>query len=88
MQHDVGGERFSRAPCESVSRRNLPSMATWDDVRRIAQVLPVSIEEAGQWRVRRKLFAWGRGLRKPDLEELGSAAPNGPILAARTQTSA
>jgi hypothetical protein len=63
-------------------------MATWEDVRRIATALP-EVEESGSdeekvsWRVRAKLFAWERPLRRSDLEALGDAAPNGPILAAR-----
>jgi hypothetical protein len=64
-------------------------MADWDDVRRIALGLPETSEAAaGQgggaaWRVRDKLFVWERPLRRADLEALGDAAPDGPILAAR-----
>lgn len=61
-------------------------MATWDDVREIAMALPETDERAGdspQWRVRDKLFAWDRPLRRGDLEALGDAAPGGPVLAAR-----
>lgn len=61
-------------------------MATWDDVRRIALALPETAERPGdapQWRVKDKLFAWDRPLRRADLESLGDAAPDGPILAAR-----
>jgi hypothetical protein len=59
-------------------------MATWDDVRRIARDLPETVERSpGEWRVRDKLVAWERGLRRADLEALGDAAPKGPILAAR-----
>jgi len=36
-----------------------------------------------QWRVRDKLFAWERPLRKADLAALGDDAPTGPILAVR-----
>ena len=40
-------------------------MATWDDVRRIAMGLPETEERDGpQWRIRGKLFAWDRPLRK------------------------
>jgi hypothetical protein len=35
------------------------------------------------WRVRDKTFLWERPLRPRDLEELGDAAPPGPVLAAR-----
>jgi hypothetical protein len=35
------------------------------------------------WRVRDKLFAWERPLRRSDFAALGDAAPDGPILAAR-----
>lgn len=59
-------------------------MATWDDVRRIALGLPETAERDGsQWRVKDKLFAWERPLRKADLEALSDAAPKGQILGAR-----
>lgn len=48
--------------------------------------LPETVERPGdlpQWRVRDKLFAWDRPLRRGDLEALGNAAPDGPVLAAR-----
>jgi hypothetical protein len=64
------------------------TMATWTDVRQIAMRLPETEERASsdqipQWRIKDKLFAWERPLRRADLEALGGAAPNGPILAAR-----
>jgi hypothetical protein len=63
-------------------------MAGWNDVRQIAMKLPeteerVSSDQIPQWRVKDKLFAWERPLRRSDLEALGDAAPDGPILAAR-----
>jgi hypothetical protein len=65
-------------------------MATWDDVRRITSGLPETQERPGghtdgapQWRVRDKPYAWERPLRRADLEALGDAAPQGPVLAAR-----
>lgn len=63
-------------------------MATWDDVRRVALALPETSERASddgicQWRVRDKLFAWERPLRRADLVALGETAPDGPVLAAR-----
>lgn len=65
-------------------------MASWDDVNRIALALPESAERPshGQrsWRVRDKLFVWERPLRDADLEALGSAAPEGPILGARVES--
>jgi hypothetical protein len=62
-------------------------MAGWDDVRRLALALPEAREgEHGeglpQWRVRDKAFAWERPLRKGDLQALGDAAPDGPVLCA------
>jgi hypothetical protein len=64
-------------------------MATWDDVRRIALALPEASERVSrdmrQWRVKDKLFVWERPLRRPDLEALGDAAPDGPILGARVE---
>ena len=64
-------------------------MATWDDVRRIALELPETSErlsrELRQWRVKDKLFVWERPLRRADLEALGDAPPDGPILGARVE---
>ena len=64
-------------------------MATWDDVRRFALALPQAEERPAYgrpaWRVRDKLFVWERPLRQPDLEALGDAAPDGPILGARVE---
>ena len=58
-----------------------------DDVARVCLALPETSEVASrsgrQWRVRDKLFVWERPLRRSDLEELGSAAPTGPVLGAR-----
>ena len=59
-------------------------MATWEDVRRIAAGLPETVEEPErQWRIRKKLIAWERPLRKSDLEALGDGAPTGDILGIR-----
>lgn len=62
-------------------------MATWDDVRGIALELPETSERVArgnaQWLVHDKLFVWERPLRRSDLEALGAAAPDGPILGAR-----
>jgi hypothetical protein len=64
-------------------------MATWDDVRRIALGLPETSEEVSwghaHWRVKGKGFVWERPLRNSDLEALGDAAPEGPILGARVE---
>ncbi len=64
-------------------------MATWDDVRRIALALPETTEGTSYqgllaWRVKDKAIVWERPLRATDLEALGAAAPDGPVLAART----
>ena len=60
-------------------------MATWDDVRRIALDLPETSERTNQgvlqWRVKEKVFAWERPLRRADHQALGDAASDGPILA-------
>jgi len=59
-------------------------MATWEDVRRIAAALPETVEEPErQWRIRKKLIAWERPLRKSDLEALGDEAPTGDIVGIR-----
>ena len=62
-------------------------MATWDDVRRIANSLPDVTEEGVHgsiaWKVHKAMFVWERPLRRSDLEALGDAAPEGPILGAR-----
>jgi hypothetical protein len=64
-------------------------MATWDDVRRIALALPETDEAISRdlrhWRVKEKGFVWERPLRRSDLEALGDAAPEGPILGARVE---
>src|SRR3954464_7044061 len=64
-------------------------MATWDDVRRLALAMPGAEERVSrdmrQWRVKDKLFVWERPLRRSDLEALGDAAPDGPILGARVE---
>ena len=64
------------------------SMATWDDVRRLAMALPETAEGTSRdglpgWSVKGKSFAWERPLRRGDLQALGDAAPEGPVLAAR-----
>ncbi|MBQ1024634.1 MmcQ/YjbR family DNA-binding protein [Micromonospora sp. C95] len=63
-------------------------MASWDDVRRIALGLPETSERpsydgVAAWRVKDKPFVWERPLRGKELEALGSAAPDGPILGVR-----
>jgi hypothetical protein len=64
-------------------------MATWEDVAQIALGLPETSERVSrhlrQWVVRDKLFVWERPLRRADLEALGEAAPDGPILGARVE---
>jgi hypothetical protein len=63
-------------------------MATWDEVSRIALALPETVESSSGdglrgWRVKDKAFAWERPLRRSDIEALGEAAPDGPILCAQ-----
>lgn len=64
-------------------------MSDWTDVRRLALALPETDErvsrEKRQWRVKDKLFAWERPLRPKEVAELGSDAPDGPILGARVE---
>jgi hypothetical protein len=65
------------------------TVATFDDVRRIALALPETSEEISRdlrhWRVKDKGFVWERPLRRSDLEALGDAAPGGPILGVRVE---
>ncbi len=88
-KYAVGGKQAeSAARAEFFSPPIVSSMASWDDVRRIALSMPESQERSSpdgilEWRVKEKLFAWERPLRRGDLEALGDAAPAGPILAAR-----
>ncbi len=62
-------------------------MATWDDVARIAEQLPLTAEPSPHdWRVGKKLMAWERPLRKADREALAAAGaqiPTGDILGVR-----
>lgn len=64
-------------------------MASWEDVARLALVLPETKEGLRHgnrtWFVRDKGFVWERPLRKSDLRVLGDSAPSGPILAARVE---
>jgi hypothetical protein len=64
-------------------------VATWEDVRGIALALPETSERLSralrQWRVKDKLFVWERPLRPKEIEALGDAAPDGPILGARVE---
>ena len=64
-------------------------MASWEDVRRIALDLPETDEGTTHgnrsWRVKEKGFVWERPLRRGDLDALGDAAPDGPILGARVE---
>jgi hypothetical protein len=65
-------------------------VAAWADVRRLALAMPEVSEGPTHgdpaWKVRDKLFAWDRPLRKTDLADLAARseiAPAGPILGVR-----
>ena len=59
------------------------TVATWEDVSRLAMALPETAESTDHgWSVQGKGFAWERPLRPKDREALGAAAPTGPILCA------
>ena len=62
-------------------------MADWEDVRRAAMALPEVSDGSSYgsraWTVRKKGFVWERPLRRGDIDALGAAAPDGPVLAAR-----
>jgi hypothetical protein len=63
-------------------------VADVEDVRRIALSLPETTEGESHgtlaWRVKGKLFAWERPLRKGDVAALGDRVPDGPVFAVRT----
>jgi hypothetical protein len=64
-------------------------VATLDDVRRLALALP-EVEEGTSygnlaWKVKGKVFVWERPLRNRDRSDLGAAAPDGTVLAAKVQ---
>ena len=64
-------------------------MAQWEDVSRIALLLPETSEQLRHgrrsWQVRDKAFVWERPLRASDLRALGDGAPTGAILGARVE---
>ena len=62
-------------------------MATWDDVSAVCLALPGTRELRSasgrrRWQVRGRTFFRERPLHRRDLEELGDAAPTGPVLVA------
>lgn len=64
-------------------------MSDWEDVRALALALPETEEQPSHgwrsWRVRKKLFVWERPLRDKEIDELGNAAPAGPVLGAHVE---
>jgi hypothetical protein len=62
-------------------------VATWNDVARILDALPLIAERSPHdWRVGKKLVAWERPLRKSDrdaLAQIGWEPPEGDILSVR-----
>jgi hypothetical protein len=76
----------------TVDRDIVGVVADWDDVRRLALALPDTDEQQSHghaaWRVHGKLFVLERPLRARDLEELGDAAPTGPIFGAQVENLA
>jgi hypothetical protein len=62
-------------------------MATWDDVAAVCRGLPGTTELRSasgrrRWQVRGKTYLRERPLHRRDLDELGNAAPTGPVLVA------
>jgi len=62
-------------------------MVTWDDVARACLALPATTEAVSasgrrRWLVRGRTFVRERPLHRTDLDELGAAAPAGPVLVA------
>jgi hypothetical protein len=59
-------------------------VATWDDVHRLAMAMPEAVQRSPRdWRVKGRGFVSERPLRTADLLELGTDAPDGPVLGAR-----
>lgn len=56
-------------------------MASWAQVSKAALALPLVEEADRQWRVKGKLMAWERPLRKRDVEEVGD---QGEVIGFRT----
>jgi len=56
-------------------------VATWAQVSRACLALPLVEESDRSWRVKGKLFAWERPLRRRDLLEVGD---QGEVIAFRT----
>lgn len=57
-------------------------MASWEDVDRVAAVLPDTAADGDRtWRVHGRTFVWERPLRAKDRAELGDAAPSEPPAA-------
>lgn len=64
--------------------------ATYEDVARIVQSLPETVEGERHgtrtWFVKDKPFAWARGFSKADIKRFGDAPiPQGPILAVHVE---
>lgn len=62
-------------------------VVTWDDVARACLALPATSEAVSasgrrRWQVRGRTFVRERPLHAKDLDELGAAAPGGPVLVA------
>lgn len=60
-------------------------MATWEDVALVCRAMPgtaeaVSASGRRRWTVRGRTFLRERPLHRTDLDELGDAAPTGPVL--------
>lgn len=64
-------------------------MAAAADVERIALGLPEAEEGTWfgnrAWKVRGKTFVWDRPLGAKDVQELGDAAPEGPVIGVRVE---
>src|SRR5262245_37379877 len=76
-------EREAEHPGGPIALVDSDGVATWADVRAIVRALPETAEASPrQWRVKGKLLAWERPLRRADFEALGKHAPTGDILGA------
>jgi hypothetical protein len=81
--------RRTAVPFGGLTQQRSPAreddVATWADVAKVLRGETTHEKARGlrRWRTKKGLVAWERPLRPADLEALGDAAPDGPILGVR-----